>query len=100
MKGWPKSPSIGYRSPRATRALHPSGYKEVLVENVGRLNNVDPETQAIRIAHTVGTKKRMEILTTARERGIHILNPGGKMELAEEEIAEEEVEETKGEVEK
>ncbi|MEA2089649.1 MAG: 50S ribosomal protein L32e [Thermoproteota archaeon] len=103
VKGWPKSPKIGYRSPRKTRTFHPSGYKEVLVQNISHLHNVDPEKQAIRIAHTVGTKKRMEILTIARERGIHILNPRERIEFAEEEmeeeIAEEEIEkQMKGEV--
>lgn len=107
VKGWPKAPNIGYRSPRETRTFHPSGYKEVLVQNISHLNNVDPEKQAIRIAHTVGTKKRMKILTIARERGIHIINPREKIEFAEEEmeekmeeeIAEEEMEkQIRGEV--
>ena len=32
--GKPAMPSIGYRTPRATRGLHPSGYKDVLVNNM------------------------------------------------------------------
>lgn len=100
VKGWPKSPNVGYRSPRRTRNLHPSGYREVLVRNISNVNKVDPETQAIRIAHKVGTKKRMEILTIARERGIHILNLGVRTEFPEEELVEEEMEkQTENEVE-
>jgi large subunit ribosomal protein L32e len=91
IKGWPKSPNIGYRSPRETRGLHPSGYEEALVYNSSQLNSINPEKQAVRIAHTVGTKKRMEIIAIARERGIHILNPKKRIEL-EEELAEEELE--------
>ena len=31
VKGWPRSAEVGYRSPKETRGLHPSGYEEVLV---------------------------------------------------------------------
>lgn len=83
VKGWPKSAEIGYRGPRKTRCLHPSGYEEILVRNVDDLANVDSKTQAIRIAHTVGMKKRAEIFVRAGERNIHVLNP-----LLEEKPAE------------
>lgn len=75
VKGWPKRVKVGYRGPKAVRGLHPSGYKEVLVHNVKELEKLDPETEAARIAHTVGTKKRREILERAKELGIKVLNP-------------------------
>jgi len=75
VKGWPKSPGIGYRSPRELMGLHPSGYEEILVHNSGEIEKVDPKRQAIRIAHTVGARKRVEISARAEERGIRILNP-------------------------
>jgi large subunit ribosomal protein L32e len=91
-KGWPKLVEVGYRSPKAARRLHPSGYAEVLVHNVDDLDNVDPGTQAIRIAHTVGARKRIEITARARERAIHVLNPREEEKpLKEEEEAEAEV---------
>ncbi len=74
-KGWPRSVDAGYRGPKAARGLHPSGYVEVSVRTIDDLNKVAPETQAIRIAHTVGMKKRAEISLIASERSIHILNP-------------------------
>lgn len=91
VKGWPSSPIAGYRSPKKTRGLHPSGYEEVLVHNLDDLEKIDPQTQAIRIAHTVGTRKRIEISTQAREKEIHILNPKGvrEFEEVEEELKEE-----------
>ncbi len=99
VKGWPPSPEAGYRSPKKIRGLHPSGYVEVRVQTVENLNGLDPETQAIRIARTVGGKKRVEILALADERGIHIINPRIAKEL--EEFEEEEGEEEKeGEKEK
>jgi len=94
-KGWPKSVEIGYRGPKAARGLHPSGYAEVLVHTVDDLEEVDPKTQAIRIAHAVGARKRIEITARAREKGIHILNP----REVEKPLAEEEAEEMEAEAE-
>ena len=76
VKGWPAAPNIGYRGPKKARGLHPSAFKEVRVFNVDDLSKVNPETEAIRIASSVGERKRVEIIREARERGIHILNPG------------------------
>jgi len=91
VKGWPPSPEAGYRSPKKIRGLHPSGYVEAHVQTVEDLNGIDPAKQAIRIARTVGGKKRVEILALAEERGIHVLNPRIVREL--EEFEEEEMEE-------
>ena len=75
VKGWPASPTTGYRSPKKTRGLHPSGFIETRIQTVDDLAGIDPELQAIRIARTVGGRKRVEILSLAEERGIHVLNP-------------------------
>ncbi len=106
-KGWPKSVEVGYRSPKLARGLHPSGYAEVLIHTVDDVEKVDTETQAVRIAHTVGARKRIEITARAREKGVHILNPREVEKPSEEEEAEaaeaeaaeaaEEVEEEEGE---
>jgi len=100
VKGWPKSPGVGYRSPKETRGLHPSGYEEVIVRNVDDVRKVDPKTQAIRIARQVGARKEVEISAIADELKIHVLNPRKALELEEEfeeveELGEEE-EETEG----
>ncbi len=70
----PPVPRIGYSSPRKVRGLHPSGFKERLVYNVKDLEDIDASKEAIRIAHTVGKKKRMEIIEKADELGIRVLN--------------------------
>ena len=75
VKGWPASPTTGYRSPKKTRGLHPSGFVETRVQSVEDLGGIDPELQAIRIARTVGGRKRVEILALAEAKGIHVLNP-------------------------
>jgi len=102
-KGWPKSAEVGYRGPREARGLHPSGYEEILVRNVDDLAKVDSKTQAVRIAHTVGMKKRAEISLRAGERHIYILNPLPEekpREEAEEEVVEEEAKEEGEKIEK
>lgn len=69
-----------------------------MVRNVDDLAKVDPKIQAIRIAHTVGMRKRAEISIRAGERHIHIVNPLPKekppteVEEAEEEVTKEEEE--------
>ncbi|MFN3621640.1 MAG: 50S ribosomal protein L32e [Nitrososphaerales archaeon] len=75
VKGWPKTVKIGYRGPAALRGLHPSGFRDVLVYNPSDLDRLNPETDAARIASTVGAKKRVEIMTKAKKLGIKILNP-------------------------
>jgi large subunit ribosomal protein L32e len=80
-KGWPSSPKSGYRSPKIIRGLHPSGIKEVKVSNIDEINSVDPEKEAIMIAHTVGNRKRLEIVNKAKTMKINILNPKEFKEL-------------------
>ncbi|MCL2114900.1 MAG: 50S ribosomal protein L32e [Methanobrevibacter sp.] len=72
--GKPAMPSIGYGSPKSTRGLHPSGYKDVLVRNMSELENLDPSTEAGRISASIGNKKKELMLTKASELGIKILN--------------------------
>ena len=74
-KGYNPLPNVGYRTPKAFRGIHPSGYIEVLVHNLKELENLNPKTHAIRVAHTVGKRKRIEIEKVAKEKGITILNP-------------------------
>jgi large subunit ribosomal protein L32e len=93
IKGWPASPSVGYKGPKVARGLHPSGYREVIVYNAEAVAAVDPNTQAIRIAHTVGRKKRSSIIAEAKRLNIKILN----VKVVVEEKSEEEVEAVEGE---
>jgi len=100
IKGWPATVSVGYRGPKAARGLHPSGYEEVLVHSLSELRGVNPKTQAIRIAHTVGKRKRARILVEARKKKIKILNLKEAKEAIEEEKRPVEEEEKKEELEK
>jgi len=68
-------PEIGYRSPKSTRGLHPSGLKEVLIQNLDDLKKIDNKTEAGRISSRIGKKKRKLIIEKAKELKIKILNP-------------------------
>jgi len=70
----PNVVSVGFRGPKDARGLHPSGFEEVVVNNVADLTKINPKTQAARISGGVGTKKRGEIAKKAEELDIRILN--------------------------
>ncbi|WP_277553419.1 50S ribosomal protein L32e [Halobaculum limi] len=72
-----KGPKVeaGFRSPKAARGLHPSGFEEVRVFNTDDLEGVDPATQAVRIASSVGGRKREAIEDECEDREIRVLNP-------------------------
>ena len=65
---------VGFRGPASVRGLHPSGFEEVLVHNTKEIENVNPETQAVRISSTVGDKKRDLIVKKADELKIRVFN--------------------------
>jgi large subunit ribosomal protein L32e len=99
IKGWPAGVSVGYKGPKIARGLHPSGYREVLVYNAQDISTIEPATQAARIAHTVGKRKRALIIAEAKKLNVKILNvkisaePKAKeVETAEgEEVTEEQL---------
>ena len=99
-----KSPSIGYRSPKKVRGIHPSGYKEVMVFNVNDLKGLNNKKHALKLSGRLGAKKRIALIDYAQNRGFKILNVGisqaeleslesmleSSIEEVEEDIVEEE----------
>jgi len=78
--------SSGYRTPKAVRDLHPSMYVEVRVHRASELEELDPEVHAVRIASTVGFRKRQEIMAAADAKLLRVLNPGRSEEIEEEDL--------------
>ncbi|MGI0019070.1 MAG: 50S ribosomal protein L32e [Nitrososphaera sp.] len=74
--GHPDIVKIGYRGPKVARGLHPSGYNDIVVYNVNDLAGLDPKKDAIRMGHTVGTRKRKDIVEEATKMGLKMLNAG------------------------
>jgi large subunit ribosomal protein L32e len=75
IKGKGDTVEAGFRTPKAVRGLHPSGFEEVHVHNVDDLEGVDGDREAVRIASKVGGRKRERIEEAAEDRGIRVLNP-------------------------
>jgi len=65
---------VGFGAPRDVRGRHPSGFEEVLVHAPKEMEQVKPG-QAVRIAGTVGLRKRLRIELACEQRGIRLLNP-------------------------
>ena len=74
-KGKGDTVEAGFRTPKAVRGKHPSGFEEVRVHNVDDLEGVDGDTEAVRIASGVGGRKRERIEEQAEDAGIRVLNP-------------------------
>ena len=67
-------PKPGFGSPVAVRGMHPSGFFEVLLSSVKNLERLDPKTQAVRIAATVGDRKRAGLQEQVIASGFKVLN--------------------------
>ena len=67
-------PGVAYRAPKKMRGLHPSGFREVLIQNLNDLERIG-EKEAGRISSKIGKKKKKVILDKAKELKVKILNP-------------------------
>lgn len=65
---------IGFGGPRESRGLHPSGFREVYVEQVDDLKRIDPKTQAARVSARLGARKLKLVYAEADKLGVRILN--------------------------
>ena len=75
IKGKGATVEAGFRTPKAVRGKHPSGFEEVRVHNTDDLEGVDGDVEAVRIASKVGARKRERIEEEAEDAGIRVLNP-------------------------
>ena len=73
-RGRPGLVKVGYGGPKIARGLHPSGYTDNLVHNTNDLEKLNPKIDGVRIGHSVGTKKRKEIVIKSIEKKFKIFN--------------------------
>ncbi|SLM38325.1 60s ribosomal protein l32 [Lasallia pustulata] len=80
-KGQIAMPSIGYGSNRKTRHLMPSGHKAFLVQNVADVDLLlmHNKTFAAEIGHAVSSRKRIEIISRAKQLGVKVTNPKARV---------------------
>jgi large subunit ribosomal protein L32e len=75
IKGKGDTVEAGFRTPKAVRGKHPSGFEDVRIHTPEELDDVDPDVEAARIAASVGARKRERIEERAEDLGIRVLNP-------------------------
>ncbi len=73
-RGRPGIVKVGYGGPKKSRGLHPSGFTDNLVHTIDDLERLDPKIDGVRLGHSVGTKKRMEIVAKAVAGKFKIFN--------------------------
>lgn len=96
-KAKPVLVSIGYRGPRKVRGWHPKGSPEIMVHNAKDIVRIIQDQEksekgkmtasqkkkagnkdtgvVIRIASSVGTRKKIDIIKAACEHNLHVVNP-------------------------
>jgi large subunit ribosomal protein L32e len=84
-KGYPVVVKVGYRTPVSVRGLHPSGKRQVLVQNQKELFALDPKTECAVISSKVGGQKRLSLESLAAERGITVVNEKHKTQMVSQE---------------
>ncbi|GKT54167.1 60S ribosomal protein L32 [Colletotrichum tofieldiae] len=74
-------PSIGFGSNKKTKYMMPSGHKAFLVSNVNDVNLLlmHNRTYAAEIAHNVSSRKRIDIISRAKQLGVKVTNPKAKV---------------------
>lgn len=73
-KGYNKSVSIGYGSPKNKRGLDKSGLKLIIIKSLKELEKIDVKEECIAVAKTIGLKKKVEILKQAVKKSINVVN--------------------------
>lgn len=81
VSGVPPLVKVGYRGPKIARGLHPSGYRDRLIHNIRDLEKLDPKIDAARIGHSVGRRKRIDIVSRANALGVKVLNRGNAAQV-------------------
>ncbi len=76
LKGQPPIVSVGYRTPKIVRGLHPSGLRPAVVHSIRDLEVLNPAEVIIYVGGSVGLRKRREIIIKARELGFTVVNEG------------------------
>ena len=73
-RGRPGLVKVGYGTPKIAKGLHPSGYTDNLVNNLTDLEKLNPKEDGVRFGHSVGAKKRRELMNVAIEKKFKVFN--------------------------
>jgi len=78
LKGQPPVASVGYRTPKVIRGLHPLGLRPAVIHSVKELEKLNPAEAIIYVGRSVGARKKKEIIIKARELGFIVANGGAE----------------------
>ena len=73
-RGRPGLVKVGYGTPKIAKGLHPSVYTDNLVNNLTDLEKLNPKKDGIRFGHSVGAKKRRELMKIILEKKFKVFN--------------------------
>ena len=85
-KGAIPMPSVGYGSDKATRNIHPNGFKSVVINNVAELEMLmmHNRTYAATVAKSVSSRVREQIIRRAEQLAIRVTNANAKLRAEED----------------
>ena len=88
-RGYKRSISKGWKSPKAVRGLDKTGLQPIMVQTLNQLKNIDKESQSIILSSGVGRKKKIDIINEALKLNLEIINFDAKayLEKVEQEMA-------------
>ncbi len=69
-----RKPQIGWGQSAAVYGLHPTGKKEVRVENMADMTALKGDV-VVRIAASVGNRLKKKMLEMAKQKNLRVLNP-------------------------
>ena len=73
-KGYARSRSTGFGSPKAVLGLSQEGLRQILVKNLADFQPLDANQDGIIIARAVGNRRRMQLVEFAQKHQFKILN--------------------------
>ena len=73
-RGRGKMPSIGFGTPKEVRGLNSLGLKEIRACNPEEVRKLNPKTDMLIVAASVGRKKRLDMLKAAEEMKLRVGN--------------------------
>ena len=74
LKGYARNCSTGFGSPRAVHGLSREGLKQNIVHNSTELASLNPKSDGVIVARTLGDRKRSTIIKEATDKGFTLLN--------------------------
>ena len=74
LRGYRRSISVGYGSPKKVKGLDSSGLKKVMIHSIKDIEKLDVKKEIATMSKTVGMRKRIQLINKAKTAGVMITN--------------------------